>query len=144
MSKRIRTTKFVLSKDVTDEGVRARLEELFDKLETSKRVSVEEYRKVAEAMADFDIAKAQATKSMGQFLRLAGGVIPMVAVEPVWWAYRTKDGEIILECALTERDLRNSQRAQKAGLQREVKSTDADGIFEDDDETEDVDEPGFK
>lgn len=144
MRRKTRTTKFYLSKDITDDGLRTELEELFSTFENAKRTSVEEYRKAAEVISDLDIAKARTTKAMGQFLRRAGDAIPMVAVEPIWWIYRTKDGEIIMECAVTEREMRNAQRAQKAGLQREVSSSDANDMFErDDDDDDKEDGPGF-
>lgn len=143
MRRPIKTTKYYLSKDIEDAAVRTELEELFGTLETNKRVAVEEYRKAAEVLADLDIARAKTMKAMGQFLRKAGDYIPMVAVEPVWWAYRTKEGEIVLECAVTERDIRNAQRAQKAGLAREVQSTDGEGLFEDEGEEHTENPTGF-
>lgn len=136
MSKRpIRTTKYKLL-EIKAEHPEAfeELTELFREFERYKTTLVEEYRKTAEALADLDISKAMATKSMGKFLRKAGEAIPMVSVEPQWWIYRNKEGEIILESAFTEREYRNAQRAQKAGLAREIQSEDGAGLFEDDDE----------
>jgi hypothetical protein len=127
----LRTTKFRLS-EIKGEfpDICKELEELFTEFERYKTSMVEEYRKAAEVLADLDISKAMTVKSMGRFLRKAGEAIPMVKVEPQWWIYRTKEGEIILESAFTERDYRNATRAQKAGLDREVQAEDADDIFE--------------
>lgn len=144
-SKVIRTTKYKLSevKDMTSD-VKEELVGLFTEFERYKTALVEEYRKVAEAIADLDISKAMATKSMGRFLRKAGETIPMVRVEPQWWIYRDKEGEIILESAFTERDYRNASRAQKANLGREVQSEDGIDLFEtEDSEKHDDDHIGF-
>ena len=135
MAKRpIRTTKYKLSeiKAAHPESFEE-LTELFNEFERYKTTLVEEYRKTAEAIADLDISKAMATKSMGKFLRKAGESIPMVSVEPQWWIYRNKEGEIILESAFTEREYRNAARAQKAGLAREIQAEDGADLFEDDD-----------
>lgn len=144
-SRVLRTTKYKL-KEI--EGSHPEdfkeLNELFTEFERYKTALVEEYRKVAEALADLDISKAMATKSIGKFLRKAGEAIPMVKVEPQWWIYRNKDGEVILESAFTERDYRNASRVQKAGLDREIQAEDAAGIFEnEDDEKTDDDRMGF-
>jgi hypothetical protein len=129
----LRTTKYKLSeiKESHPEDF-TELNELFVEFERYKTALVEEYRKVAEAIADLDISKAMATKSIGRFLRKAGEAIPMVKVEPQWWIYRNKDGEVILESAFTERDYRNASRVQKAGLDREIQAEDAADIFEND------------
>ena len=89
-----------------------------------------------EAVADFDISRAMTTKSAGRFFRKVGEAIGLVRVEPQWWVYRDKEGNIILESAFTERDYRNAARAQKAGLSREVQAEDGDGLFERDEEDE--------
>lgn len=140
MAKRpIRTTKYKLVeiKEAHPE-VFEECNELFREFERYKTALVEEYRKAAESLADLDISKAMATKSMGKFLRKAGEAIPMVSVEPQWWIYRNKEGEVILESAFTEREYRNAQRAQKAGLAREVQAEDGADLFEED-ETPDPD-----
>lgn len=145
-SRPIRTTKFKLSElKFSGEEQQKELEELFREFERYKTTLVEEYRKVQEKIADLDISRAMATKSMAKFLRQAGEVLPMVQTEPQWWIYRNKDGEIILESAFTERDYRNASRAQKAGLSREVQSEDAAGLFETDesDDKEDDSHLGF-
>ena len=81
---------------------------------------------------------------MGKFLRKAGESIPMVSVEPQWWIYRNKEGEVILESAFTERDYRNASRAQKAGLSREIQSADGAELFESEDADEKPEDPlGF-
>lgn len=129
----LKTTKYKLSeiKDKNPE-IFEELNELFREFERYKTSLVEEYRKVAEAIADLDISKAMATKSMGKFLRKAGEAIPMVQVEPQWWIFRDKEGEIILESAFTEREYRNASRAQKAALSREIQSEDGAEMFEND------------
>lgn len=143
MAKRIlKTTKYYLD-EVKDEEAVKQLEALFNEFEGFKQTMVEEYRKTAEALADLDISKAMATKAMGKFLRVAGSHIPMVAVEPQWWIYRNKEGKIVLESAFTERDIRNATRAQKAGLSREISSSDGAELFEDDDADEKTTELGF-
>lgn len=139
----IKTTKYNLSKEITDESAKQELTEVFGELETFKQRMVDDQRKAVEALSDYDISKAHATKRMVGFLRKAGEHIPMVAVEPIWWAYRTKDGDIILESAYTERDMRNAQRAQKAGLSREIQSEDSDGMFEQEDNSDSDDDLGF-
>lgn len=146
MAKRVlRTTKFKLDDYKTEHPEEhAELSELFREYERYKQTLVEEYRKTAEAIADLDISRAMATKSMGKFLRKAGNIIPMVAVEPQWWIYRSKEGDVVMETAFTERDYRNASRAQKAGLNREVQSEDGADLFESDTETEEHEEPvGF-
>src|SRR5271163_3363454 len=132
MAKRpIRTTKYKLS-EIKEKFPTEfeELQELFREFERYKTTLVEEYRKTAEAIADLDISKAMATKSIGKFLRKAGEAIPMVSVEPQWWVYRNKEGEIILESAFSERDYRNANRAQKAGLSREIQAEDGADLFE--------------
>lgn len=137
----LRTTKYKLSELAKEHpDVHTELQTLFHEYELYKAGLVEEYRKVAEAIADLDISKAMATKSVGKFLRKAGEIIPMVKVEPQWWLYRTKDGEIILESAFTEKDYRNATRAQKAGLNREVQSEDGAELFETEDDEKHEDE----
>jgi len=108
--------------------------ELFVEYERYKTTLVEEYRKLQEAVADFDISRAMTTKSVGRFFRKVGEAIGLVKVEPQWWVYRDKEGNIILESAFTERDYRNATRAQKAGLSREVQSEDGAELFEQDEE----------
>ncbi len=138
----LRTTKYKLSeiKDSSPE-IFEEVNHLFTEFERYKVDLVEEHRKVAEAIADFDIAKAMATKSMGTLLRKAGDAFPLVKVEPSVWVYRNKEGEVIFELAFTERDARNATRAQKAGLSREVQSEDGAELFEgDDSEGSDKDE----
>jgi len=136
MAKRpIHTTKYKLSEiKAKFPAEHEELEELFREYERYKTALVEEYRKTAEVIADLDISKAMATKSMGKFLRKAGEAIPMVSVEPQWWVYRNKEGEIILESAFSERDYRNANRAQKAGLSREIQAEDGADLFEGDDD----------
>lgn len=131
----IRTTKYKLSeiKDSHPE-VFQEATELFVEYERYKTTLVEEYRKLQEAVADFDISRAMTTKSVGRFYRKVGEAIGLVKVEPQWWAYRDKEGNIILESAFTERDYRNATRAQKAGLSREVQSEDGAELFEQDEE----------
>lgn len=140
----LRTTKYKLS-EIKEQHpeLYTELQELFREFERYKTTLVEEYRKTAEALADLDISKAMATKSMGKFLRRAGEAIPMVSVEPQWWIYRTKEGEIVLESAFTERDYRNATRAQKAGLDREVSSADGADLFETDGDHETEEHTGF-
>lgn len=141
----IRTTKYKLN-DLAFENPEQKtdLEGVFREYERYKASLVEEYRKVAEQIAELDIARAMATKCMGKFLRQAGEVLAMVKVEPQWWIYRDKDGNIILESAFTERDVRNANRAQKAALSREVQAEDGADLFEaDDNEKEDHDPIGF-
>jgi len=141
----IRTTKYKLNdlKFETPEQ-KTELEGLFREYERYKAGLVEEYRKVAESIADLDISRAMATKSIGKFLRQAGEVLAMVKVEPQWWVYRDKDGNIILESAFTERDVRNANRAQKAALSREVQAEDGADLFEtEDDEKEEHEKLGF-
>lgn len=132
----LRTTKYKLG-EIKDKNPELfeEVDQLFVEFERYKTELVEEHRKVAEAIADFDISKAMATKSMGKLLRKAGDAFPMVKVEPSVWVYRNKDGEVIFELAFTERDYRNATRAQKAGLSREVQSEDGAELFEGD-ETE--------
>lgn len=142
---RLRGTKYKLT-DIQKEHPQEfeELTEMFREFETYKTSLVEEYRKAAEALADLDISKAMATKSMGKFLRKAGESIPMVSVEPQWWIYRNKEGEVILESAFTERDYRNASRAQKAGLSREIQSADGAELFESEDADEKPEDPlGF-
>lgn len=131
----IRTTKYKLSeiKDSHPE-IYQEATELFVEYERYKTTLVEEYRKLQEAVADFDISRAMTTKSVGRFFRKVGEAIGLVKVEPQWWVYRDKEGNIILESAFTERDYRNATRAQKAGLSREVQSEDGAELFEQDEE----------
>lgn len=141
----LRTTKYKLS-EVKEKfpELHEELEGLFREFERYKTSLVEEYRKTAEALADLDISKAMATKSMGKFLRKAGEAIPMVAVEPQWWIYRNKEGEIVMESAFSERDYRNASRVQKAGLNREIDAEDGKELFETDGDSPEVDDPsGF-
>lgn len=144
-SRVIRTTKYKLSEiQESHPETFESCQGLFREFERYKTTLVEEYRKVSEALADLDISKAMATKSMGKFLREAGEAIPMVKVEPQWWIYRDKDGNIILESAFTERDYRNASRAQKAGLSREVQAEDGADLFEQEDDSKGGDDPlGF-
>jgi hypothetical protein len=137
----LRTTKYKLTEIKADHPeLFEELESLFGEFELHRIGMVEDYRKSAEVLADLDISKAMTIKSMGKFLRKAGEAIPMVKVEPQWWIYRTKEGEIILESAFTERDYRNAQRVQKAGLDREVSAEDADGLFEKDTNSDEPEE----
>lgn len=127
----IRTTKYKLNElKFENDEQKTELEGQFREYERYKAGLVEEYRKVAEAIADLDISRAMATKAMGKFLRQAGEVLPMVKVEPQWWIFRDKDGNIILESAFTEKDVRNANRAQKAALSREVQTEDGADLFE--------------
>lgn len=144
-SRTLRTTKYKLSEiETSHPEIFQESSELFREFELYKTSLVEEYRKVAEAIADLDIAKAMATKSMGKLLRKAGEAMPLVKTEPQWWVFRDKEGNIILESAFTERDVRNASRAQKAGLSREVQSEDGAELFEgDDDENDDKGGMGF-
>lgn len=134
----IRTTKFELdSIKESHPEIHAEVSRLFTEFNRYKASLVEEYRKVAEAIADLDISKAMATKSLGKLLREAGEAIPMVKVEPQWWVFADKDGKIVLETAFTERDARNATRAQKAGLSRELQAEDGRDLFEQNDEDDD-------
>jgi len=133
----LRTTKYKLTEIQAEHPEEfSELSDLFREFERYKTTLVEEYRRTSEAIADLDISKAMATKSMGKFLRKAGAVIPMVATEPQWWIYRNKEGEIILESAFTERDYRNANRAQKANLNREISSEDGVEMFEQESDAE--------
>ena len=141
----LHTTKYKLSEvKFQNEEQKKELEELFRELERYKGSLVEDYRRANEAIADLDVSRAMALKSQVKLLRLAGEVIPMVKVEPQWWVYRDKEGEVIFESAFTERDYRNASRAQKAGLSREIQSEDGADLFEkDEDEHESEGHIGF-
>lgn len=141
-SKVLRTTKYKLAEiKETKPELFEEINTLFSEFERYKVALVEEHRKVAEAIADYDISRAMATKSIGKLLRKSGEAFPMVQVEPNVWVYRNKEGEVMFELAFTERDARNATRAQKAGLSREVQSEDGAELFESEEDNPGEDSP---
>lgn len=137
MARRVfRTTKVNLTQDLSSED-REKLEGRFIELEGYRKLAVEKARVAASVQADAIIARAQSSKSLVDFLSLAGDINGKVATEEQWFPpYKNKDGDIILECPMTLQDQRVLTRAAKASMGKQMEDIDDSGVFEDDDESD--------
>jgi hypothetical protein len=136
MARRIfKITKVNLTKDMVGED-REQLELKFMEVEGYRKLAVEKARIAASHQADAQIASAQATKALADFLSLAGSHSNLVATEISWLPpYRNNEGDIVIECPMTMREQRAAVRVAKSQMNRQAdEDIDMDDVFEDTDE----------
>ncbi len=121
-----KVTKVVLTKDMS--GVdREAIESKFTEVEGYRRLAVEKARIAASHQADAQIAQAQATKAMSDFLSLAGTYSNLVASEVNWLPpYRNSEGEIVIECPMTMREQRAAVHVVKSQMNKQLDDDDID------------------
>jgi hypothetical protein len=129
-----------LLSDVEDPELKEKLEHQFIQYEGLKKMYVEAQRNAFRAQANATKTLAEVQLSQLDFLIAASGAFDLISTEPVWMIRRRGDGQIIMECLLTERDIQRMARAEtKKMKERTMEITDGDS--EDDPES---DEDMFK
>jgi len=122
-----------LLSDVKDPELKEQLEHQFIQFEGLKKMYVEAQRNAFRAQANATKTLAEVQLSQLDFLIAASGAFDLISTEPVWMIRRRGDGEIAMECLLTERDI---QRIARAETKKMKERTLEDG-GQDDDEPED-------
>jgi hypothetical protein len=135
MKKTNQSVNFLLS-DVKDEELRERLEHKFIEFETLKRMNVETQRSALRAIANAAKTVAEVQLAQLDFLIQASEAFDLITTEPIWQIRRRGDGEVVLECLVTEKDMQKMQRAQTKQMKDQIQEInghdDEDGDGEDD------------
>lgn len=126
-----------LLSDVKDEALREKLEKRFIEFETLKRFNVEAQRSALRAQSNYMKAAAEVQIAQLDFLIEASEAFELISTEPIWMIRRRgADGEVVLECLLTERDMQRMAHAQTKQMKdqiKEITGTEGDEEDEDDD-----------
>lgn len=129
--------KYKLS-DVQDEDLRSKLEHGYIAYENLKRIQVETLRKAQRATAEANRAMADVQLAEMDFLIDASDAFDLISTEPNWITRRNSEGQVILECLLTQKDIQDIQRTQMKHVKDHVKpiideedGEDASGLFRD-------------
>lgn len=139
MKKKAAPSVTYLLSDVKDEALREKLERKFIEFETLKRLNVEAQRAALRAQANAMKTAAEVQLSQLDFLIQASEAFDLISTEPIWMIRRRgSDGEVVLECLLTEKDMQKMARAQTKQMKdqmSEIAGHDDEEDEEDDDNT---------
>lgn len=139
MKKKVAPSVTYLLSDVKDEALKEKLETKFIEFETLKRLNVEAQRGALRSQANAMKTAAEVQLSQLDFLIQASEAFDLISTEPIWMIRRRgSDGEVVLECLLTEKDMQKMARAQTKQMKEqisEITGHDDDEDEEDDDNT---------
>jgi len=120
-----------------DPELKSKIELAYIDYEGIRSQAVVAAREAIAARERASIAAAQATLKLLDFLKLAADIDSRVSTEAYWFPpYRNSNGEIILECPVTQRDQRTAMRVVRAMLHEQAKELDARGLFDEEEEEE--------
>jgi hypothetical protein len=129
-----------LLSEVKDDALREKLERRFIDFETLKRMNVEAQRSALRAQANAMKTAAEVQLAQLDFLIEAAEAFELISTEPVWMIRRRgADGEVVLECLLTERDMQRMAHAQSKQMKDQIKEI----TGTEDDEQDDNDDGMF-
>jgi hypothetical protein len=113
--------------DVNDEDLRRRLEYKYLEFEVLRKSQVESYRAAQRAAAMASKAMAEVQLAELDFVIDAGEAFELITTEPNWITRRSGNGEVVLECLLTQSDIQNIARTQTKQIREQVKPDADDG-----------------
>jgi hypothetical protein len=125
-----------LLSDVQDPELKERLEHQFIQYEGLKKMYVEAQRNAFRAQANATKTLAEVQLSQLDFLIAASAAFDLISTEPIWMLRRRGDGQIAMECLLTERDIQRIARAETKKMKERIQEA---GQDDDDDDTNDGD-----
>jgi hypothetical protein len=121
---------------VRDEELRSRLEHRFIEFEALKAGNVTAQRTALRAQSNAIRSAAEVQISQLDFLMEAGEAFDLIATEPLWMVRRRGDGEVVLECLLTEKDMHNMARAQSKQMKDQIAEITGPEHTEEDEDTD--------
>ena len=124
---------FLLS-DVKDEELREKLEHQFISYETLKKLNVEAQRVALRGQANALKTGAEVQLAQLDFLIQASDAFDLISTEPIWMIRRRADGEVVLECLVTEKDMQRMAKAQTKQMKDQIKEITGDDDEDDDDD----------
>ncbi len=139
MKKKTAPSVTYLLSDVKDEALREKLEHQFLTFEGLKRINVEAQRAALRAQANAMKTVAEVQLAQLDFLIQASEAFDLISTEPIWMIRRRgSDGEVLLECLLTERDMQKMAHAQTKQMKDNISeitggADDDEGEGDDDD-----------
>jgi hypothetical protein len=109
--------------EVEDAELRQQLEHQYIALEVHKRAQVESLRAAqraavmaTKAMAEVQLAELDFIIKAGD----AGGPFDLITTEPNWITRRSREGNVILECLITQNEMQDIARAQVKQVKEQV------------------------
>ena len=121
--------------DVQDPALREKLEMKYMQFEVVRREQVVALRQAQKAMAEAQKNAAEVAISELDFIIEAGEAFDLIQTEPYWVTRRNKEGQVLLECLLTQNDIQNITRKQVKNMREQTSTDDGDdspGMFGDD------------
>ena len=106
--------------DIEDEELKGRLEMKFIEFETLKKLSVESQRAALRAQAHTMKTTAELQLTQLDFLIEASEAFDLISTEPIWMIRRRRDGQVVLECLLTEKDMQHMAQAQTKQMKDQI------------------------
>lgn len=110
--------------EVEDPELRQQLEHQYIALEVHKRAQVESLRSAqraavmaTKAMAEVQLAELDFIIKAGE----AGGPFDLITTEPNWITRRSREGNVILECLITQNEMQDIARAQVKHVKEQVR-----------------------
>ena len=137
MKKHPITETYLLS-DIGDEELRSKLEHKYIEFETLKSLSVETQRMALRSQANAMKTAAEVQLAQLDFLIQASEAFPRINMEPVWMLRRRNDGEVVLECLVTEKDMQRMAKAQTKQMKDQLEEITGRDEEEDDDEDDGI------
>ncbi len=137
MKKHPITETYLLS-DIGDEELRSKLEHKYIEFETLKSLSVETQRMALRSQANAMKTAAEVQLAQLDFLIQASEAFPRINMEPMWMLRRRGDGEVVLECLVTERDMQRMAKAQTKQMKDQLEEISGHDNDEDDEEDDGI------
>ncbi len=105
---------------VADEDLKSKLEMKYIEFETLKRMNVTATRDAMRAQANAIKAGAEVSLAQMDFLIQAAEAFDLINTEPIWMTRRSNNGDVILECLLTEKDMQRMAKAQSKQMKDQI------------------------